>query len=185
MISDESADRHNTVVMKNAWILKHYKANPIVAYMHETQGDWMRPPDPDHIIGTSKIWWEEDKLYGSVTFETEDVNPLAEKIWKKVQNGTLRMASVGFIPHKMPVRGVTDLGEDEDIRYWKQSKSVELIEWSIVHIGSNRNAVKKSYDSYLRGCIEEPQEKEIPEKKLTEVQIKAAHIRSRRQLVNS
>lgn len=182
VISDPSPDRHRTVIAKNAWILDHYQNNPIVAYMHETERGILDAPNPDLIIGTSEVWWDGDRLMGKVFFEPATDNAFAEKIWKKVKNKTLRMASVGFIPLEDPVRGKRELSQDPNIYYWTQDRTIELIEWSIVHIGSNRNALSRGLDNYIGHLEEVPAQEEHTPHIPTETEIKAARIRARRQL---
>lgn len=134
VISTETADTYGTVFKMSGWNLERYEKNPIVAYGHRTWSD-----NPDMIIGTSEVFVDGEQLIGKVRFESEEVNPTAEKIWKKVQNGTLRMASIGA----NPIRGHwgdEKLGEDKDLIYFDES---ELLEWSIVPLGSNPDALKR------------------------------------------
>lgn len=138
VISTETVDTYGTVFMADGWDLTRYSQNPIVAYGHRTWSD-----DPDMIIGTSEVRIENKQLIGKVRFEAEDVNPTAEKIWRKVQAGTLRMASVGANPIEWRW-GVFDNGENPDVLYFVRS---ELFEWSIVPIGSNPDALKRSKQS--------------------------------------
>ena len=134
VISTEAVDTYGTVFKITSWDLERYQRNPIVCYGHRT---W--DGNPDMIIGTSEVYIEGEQLIGKVRFEIEDVNPTAEKIWKKVQNGTLRMASIGANPKKGHW-GDEKLGEDRDVIYFDET---ELLEWSIVPIGSNPDALKR------------------------------------------
>lgn len=134
VISTEAVDTYGTVFKMDGWNLERYAKNPIVCYGHRT---W--DGNPDMIIGTSEVRVDGQELVGKVRFETEDINPIAEKIWKKVQGGTLRMASIGANP-KRGHWGDEKLGEDKDVIYFDE---VELLEWSIVPIGSNPDALKR------------------------------------------
>lgn len=134
VISTEAVDTYGTVFKISGWNLERYQKNPIVCYGHRS---W--DGNPDMIIGISEVFIEGEQLIGKVRFETEDVNPTAEKIWKKVQNGTLRMASIGANPTRGHW-GDEKLGEDKDVIYFDES---ELLEWSIVPIGSNPDALKR------------------------------------------
>ena len=58
----------------------------------------------------------------------------AEKIFKKVKAGTLKAVSVGFIPKKSHREG--------DVIVYDE---MELIEFSIVNLPSNPNAVKRGF----------------------------------------
>ena len=84
VISNATKDRHGTVLNPKKWDLKNYRKNPVVAYAHNIYGGLFAEPNPDMLLGSSKVTIEGDELIGAVTFETEDVNPLAEKIFKKI-----------------------------------------------------------------------------------------------------
>ena len=96
IISTNAKDRHGTVLNVKKWNLKNYKKNPIVGYAHDIYGGMCSSPDPDKIIGTGKVYLEDDLLMGEVTFEPADINEFAEKILKNVDFGTLRATSLGF-----------------------------------------------------------------------------------------
>jgi len=145
VISTGTVDSHGTVIPIKAWSFDRYIKNPIVSYMH----NW-RNQNPDYIIGTSEIKVDGDKIIAVVKFEPEDINPLAEKIYQKVKAGTLRMASVGFKPINWHF-GVEKNGEDPDILYFDE---VELLEWSIVPVGSNPDAFKRMND-FIETCNKE------------------------------
>lgn len=138
VISTEAPDSHGTVFKMSGWDLKRYENNPIVFYAHNSASE-----NPDMIIGTSELRIENNQLIGVVTFEDADVNPIAEKVWRKVQAGTLRMASIGANPKKGRY-GDEKLGENRDLIYFEEH---ELYEWSIVPLGSNPDAMKRSDDN--------------------------------------
>ena len=134
IISTEAIDSYDTVFKIDGWDLQRYINNPIVAYGHRTYSD-----NPDMIIGTSSVFIENNQLIGKVRFEEADVNPTAETIWKKVQAGTLRMASVGANVKEWRY-GDAEKGENPGVVYFTRT---ELYEWSIVPIGSNPDALKR------------------------------------------
>jgi HK97 family phage prohead protease len=135
VISSEAVDSYDTVFRMDGWDLNDYTRNPIVCYQHRSNSD-----DPDNIIGTSTLRIEDDQLIGIVTFENADVNPKAEKIFRKVQNGTLKMASIGA--RVLDARfGDEKKGENKDVLYFTRQK---LMEWSIVSVGSNPDAHKRN-----------------------------------------
>jgi HK97 family phage prohead protease len=135
VISSEAVDTYDTVFRIDGWDLNDYTRNPIVCYQHRSNSD-----DPDNIIGTSTLRIEDDQLIGRVTFENADVNPKAEKIFRKVQNGTLKMASIGA--RVLDARfGDEKKGENKDVLYFTRQK---LMEWSIVSVGSNPDAHKRN-----------------------------------------
>lgn len=135
VISTEATDTYGTVFKADGWDLTRYNNNPIVAYGHRT---W--DGNPDMIIGTSQVRLEGNQLIGKVRFESAEINPMAEKIWQKVQAGTLRMASIGANPLEYRW-GKFDEGENPDVLYFIRQ---ELLEWSIVPVGSNPEALQRS-----------------------------------------
>lgn len=138
VISTESVDNHGTVFLASGWKLDRYNQNPIVMYGHAHTSE-----DPNAIIGTGEVFLEDNKLIGRVTFEPGDINPKAETLWRKVQNNTIRMASVGAIPQEGHW-GIKEAGEDPDVLYFTRQ---DLLEWSIVPIGSNRDALKRNAEA--------------------------------------
>lgn len=151
VISTEAVDSYGTVFRAEGWDLKRYMANPIVCFQHRSSSD-----NPDMILGTSEVRIENNQLIATVTFESAADNALAEKVWRKVQNGTLRMASVGANPTRGHW-GERAAGEDPEVLYFD---SAELYEWSIVSMGSNPDALKRNQESMeaIRASIQ----KEIP-----------------------
>lgn len=135
-ISSEDVDSYNTVFRSEGWETEQYMRNPVVAYNHN-----IHDPNPDNIIGTTeRIWKEGTQLLAEVRFEDAETNPLAEKVYRKVQNGTLRMASINATIEKYHL-GKRDAGEDPDVVYFDKQR---LMEWSIVSVGSNPEAFKRN-----------------------------------------
>lgn len=135
IISDASKDRHGTILDPGSWKLDNFKKNGVFSYQHNIHEEI----NPDFVLGPATAYIEGDKLIGRATFEREDINPLAEKIFKKVKAGTLKSVSVGFLP-------------GEEIEYGDDIilKNNELLEFSIVNIPSNPNAVKRSANNKNR-----------------------------------
>lgn len=150
IISTEAVDTYDTVFKIDGWDLTRYQRNPVVLYGHKSYSD-----NPDMVIGTSEVRVEGNLLIGVVTFEDAEVNPLAEKVWRKVQNGTLNMASIGANPIEWRW-GDFDKGENPDVFYFVRQ---ELLEWSIVPIGSNPDALKRGIESLeeIRASIKKPE----------------------------
>lgn len=149
VISTSAKDRHGTRLNMNNWELSHYNRNPIVGYQHNLFGDMCNPPSPDDVLGVGRAWLEGGKLIGSVRFDPPEVNPLAEKIFRKILLGSLRATSVGFKPIKAPDGTYGRWGEgDEAERGANQTfyfHGQELLEFSIVNIPSNPEALARSF----------------------------------------
>lgn len=138
VISSEAVDSYGTVFRLSGWDLKRYNQNPLVGYNHQ-----IFSTDPDNIIGRSEVFIEDDKLVGRVFFEDAETNPKAEKIMRKVFNGTLNMASVGAMINEAHWGKRSD-NEDPEILYFTNQ---ELYEWSVVTVGANPDAIKRSMET--------------------------------------
>lgn len=173
VISTEAVDTYGTVFKLSGWDLERYHKNPIVFYAHKSYSD-----NPDMVIGTSEVFVDGEQLVGRVRFEDAETNPVADKIWKKVQAGTLRMASIGA----NPVRGHwgdEKLGEDKDVIYFDESI---LLEWSIVPLGSNPDALKREVEIIETLRAEKAKEIEVVD---VEVATPSLNIREREYLLNN
>ncbi len=153
-LSNELPDRYDTIIPFEMWNFDNYNENPILAYNHYTGTD-----NPDNIIGSGRIEIDEKnkKIYGFPQFEPAEINKKAAKIEKKVNHGTLRAVSVGFIPIEAGHWGVESDDENPNIYYFGQ---VELVEFSIVDIPANPQALKQSLA--MRSFLEDT--KQIKEK---------------------
>ena len=149
VISDASIDRHGTILSIEQWELANFGANGIVGFQHEVYGSWDGKSNPDQVIGKGTVFIEGTQLIGKVEFEPENINALAEKILQKVAFGTLKATSVGFMP--------LEPGEFKDVEVddgtgKKVIKSIfhygrrDLLEFSIVTIPSNANALQRAMD---------------------------------------
>jgi HK97 family phage prohead protease len=135
VISSESTDTYDTVFVAAGADFTRYNTNPIVAYGHRTWSD-----NPDMILGTSEVRQEGLFTIGKVTFEDAETNPTADKVFRKVQKKTLRMASIGANILEWRYGDETK-GESKTTIYFTRW---ELLEWSIVPIGSNKDALVRS-----------------------------------------
>ena len=149
VISNESRDRHKTIIPLKSWDLDGFTKTPIAGWSHEVYGGGLfSKPDPDNFIGRwDNIRVDGNELVGDLTFEDKETNPLADKLLNKVRNGTLNAVSVGFIP------GDGHYGEKDDkeqrggARETYYYDSAELTEVSLVGIPSNTDARKKALEN--------------------------------------
>ncbi len=130
IVSEGSIDAHGSILSPGGWDLNRFKKNGVFSYQHNLHGE----TNPDYVLGPATAYLEGNQLIGRATFETEDINPLAEKIYRKVRNGTLKAVSVGFIGKRSHL--------EKDIVVFDE---MELLEFSIVNIPSNPNAVKRNF----------------------------------------
>lgn len=153
VISDDSKDRHNTILSPDGWVLDAYNRNGVVGYMHNIfGGDMCEGPDPDMVIAKGVVKPENNQLIGITTFEPKEINENAEKIFRKLLFGSLSSCSVSFTELE---RGAFGQGEqaaggvDETYFFGKR----ELLEYSVVNIPSNRNAQKRYMRQHASGAL--------------------------------
>lgn len=141
--SDFSKDRHGTRLSPTGWNLDNFNANPIIAYMHNAYGDSLcLAPNPDDIIGKGRAYMDGEELMIDITFEPAEINPTAEKVFRKMLFGSLNACSVGFIGHSGHWgEGDEARGATNETYYYDEQ---ELLEVSIVNIPSNPNALRRS-----------------------------------------
>lgn len=135
VMSTEAIDRHGDIVEQDSWKLEHFLKNPAFFWGHRSNdfplGKWI-----DIRLEADPEMPGKKMLVGTAEFAVE-VHPDIQRAWDHVVRGDLNMVSVGFIPH------VVDYDEKADAFVLK---SCELIECSLVGIGSNRRAMVKSED---------------------------------------
>lgn len=141
--SDFSRDRYKTVLNQDNWQLKDYNRNGIIAYQHDTYNS-----DPDRIIGKGRAFMELDskgknRLMIEIEFEPAEMNELADKVYKKLQFGTLNAVSVGFRPIGKGTWGKGDEGPGQPNETYYYAGQ-ELLEVSVVNIPANPNALRRS-----------------------------------------
>ena len=153
VFSDESRDSYGTVLPVKGWDLTLFNKMGVALYNHSSYGN-----DPDNVIGTARAWVEGNKLLGEITFEKEELNPKAEKVFQKVLAGTLKGCSVGFRPLE---RGTWGEGEEsysgKTPTYYYGKRA--LVEISITPMPANSNArvrsnVSPEGESELSGELE-------------------------------
>lgn len=158
--STPSTDRDGDVTNSKGWRLENYKNNPVIGYQHQVVSHGLCiAPDPDDIIGIGKNLRVNEKghLLVDIQFEDKETNPKAEKIFRKVLNGTLNAVSVGFIPvanenGELSRKGIEEMGEDPGANYLFGQ---ELLEISVVNVPANPDAVaiRKGIKSQTAGAI--------------------------------
>lgn len=133
VMSTQTVDRHGDIVDQNSWMLDHFMSNPAFFLQHDADefpiGKWLTETvkleaDPDNL--------GHMRLIGTAEFRTKYED--AARAFDHVVEGDLNMVSVGFIPHRIDY----DETKDAFVLY-----DCELLECSLVGIGSNRGALAK------------------------------------------
>lgn len=121
LVSDETVNSYGFKVLTNGIDTKRFETNPIMLYMHERA----------NIIGRwENIRKENGQLFADAVFDIED--PTAKEIAGKVERGFLKSASIGITKANL---------KDSVVN------GCELMEISIVDIGSNSNALRLYNDT--------------------------------------
>jgi len=133
-----TVDRDGDVIFPAGGILTNFRKNPISLFMHNA---FDVPPAkllPDTIRSNTK------EMTGDVQFDIVN-DPFAKFLFDKYIDGYLSAGSIRFIPiefdTEIAIEGQTGFG----IKVW------ELIEFSLVTIPSNTQALRKEYDEARQG----------------------------------
>lgn len=149
VFSDETRDTYGTVFTASGWVLDRFDKNGIALFNHNAYSS-----DPNMAIGSARAWVEGKKLLGEITFETKDINPLAETVFRKFLAGTYKGVSIRYIPIENGKWGEgSEALEGKNPTYYIGKR--ELVEISVVPIPSNKNALVRSYEAETSTELEE------------------------------
>lgn len=141
ILSDSSLNRHGFRVLTSGVNLEQFMKNPIMLWMHGRA--WGRK---DEVLPLGH--WQDIKVEGdeisAIPFFSDD-DDFAMSIYKKVEEGTIRMASAGLDPLE-----TSEMPDDmlPGQRWASVTKSM-MLEASIVDMGSNDNACALYKDGAL------------------------------------
>lgn len=145
--STGTVDSYGTVLPVSGWDLSRFAKNGVIGYQHNIYSS----ADPDNVIGKGVAFVEGDALIVRIEFEPADLNPKAEKIFRKIEFGSIAAVSVGFAPTAPGHWGKRSDGEDPDVYYYNGQA---LLEVSVVNVPANPDATKRSIDEE-RAALEE------------------------------
>lgn len=121
VISTGDQDRHGTVISPAGGDVKAFMRNPVVLYNHEY----------GQVIGRALgIEVKGGKMIAQMEFDEAD--PVASEVKRKVEDGFISAASIGFM--------VKEWTFDEENDQFKILQW-ELVEFSVVSVPSNRDAL--------------------------------------------
>ena len=169
--SDGTRDSYGTVLNPKGWDLERFNNNPIIGYQHKVYGGMDDTQNPDNVIGKGHAYVDGDKLMVDIEFEPAEINELADKVWKKLQWGSLNGVSVGFVSKGKGAFGTGDQGPGEPNETYYYAGQ-ELVEISVVNIPANPNALKNAMKDEVdrlaeerKAALEEKKPKPEPEPK--------------------
>ena len=125
VLSDETPDRMDDVIMSDGWQLSNFKRNPIALFGHRS----------DFPIGKWKNLRVDDKqLRGDLELAPQGTSQRIDEIRALVDAGILKAVSVGFRPVESAPRKESKSGGV----FWTKA---ELVETSLVSVPANPNAL--------------------------------------------
>ena len=158
VISTQAANGHGFRTRTAGIDLTDFNNNPLLLWMHK------RPTGESTTEVLPLGYWDDiqlngEELSGVPVFDASDA--FAMKIYNKVENGTIRMASAGLKPKPDGFRE-----QDDELWLWESS----LFEASLCDIGSNKEALAVSLynadaelvtlnDVYTKTKIDKPMSK--------------------------
>jgi HK97 family phage prohead protease len=111
------------------WDLNNYNKGGSVLWGH----DYRRTPE--HVVAAPIATWQEgEALKSRAKFTTREVNPIGFMVHQLIEYGALRSASVGFLPKEWRI-------VDDDGRMGYDFEKLELLEWSVVPVPANPEAL--------------------------------------------
>lgn len=134
-------------LMKNdagsGMLFEHYANNPVVFFEHALYAAYLMPigTSRDPKTGELKLSVTKTKAAAKVWFNETD---LAQQAFQMVRSGNLQAASIGYIPDFTKTDRVIVEDQPELTRAYYHVHEFELVEWSIVGVPADPNALKKS-----------------------------------------
>jgi hypothetical protein len=138
VITDESVDGDKQIILAKSIDFSRFQKNPIVTYGH----NWYSPP-----IGKS-LWqkkvgnsWKAKTQYASRPDSIDSKDWMPDKIWHLVKSGFLPGKSIGGVAKFRSIEK-SDVEQNPEFTGAKEiSESVHILEYSVVPIQCNVNAV--------------------------------------------
>lgn len=168
--STDSVDSYDEIVEQD-WDLDRYKANPVVLWNHNRGAMSAASPDAALPIGVaSNVAVKNGELLATLSFVDAAANPIAERIWQGVKQGSLRAVSVGFRPRSVR----QEKRDGKDIIVLSQN---ELHEISVVPIPANPDAVARAkaleeLRAFARDSVSKPAADEAQETTMADENVK-------------
>lgn len=152
MPSTEGEDRDHDILLAAGAQLDHFRKNPVVLYAHDYADlPVARANTIEAIPGTG--------LKSTIQFPPKGIYAKADTVHGLWAGGFLNAASVGFIANKWEARPGPngELPKDEfDSWWWPYGKiftSWELLEFSIVPVPANADALRLGFGMSKRGRV--------------------------------
>jgi len=127
-ISTPTVDREGDRLLPN-WELNNFQKGGSVLWGHDSR------TTPHHVIAAPMATWQEgDALKSRAKFTPAEINPTGFMVHQLIEFGALRSSSVGFLPKEWKII-------DDTARYGYDFEKLELLEWSVVPVPANPEAL--------------------------------------------
>lgn len=164
IITTKSTDRDDDIVYPKGLDTSNFMKNPVVLFAHD-----QRNLPVGKAIGINRT---KDSIEAEVEFLPEGVDEVADKVYTLVDLGFLKGASIGFKPTEY------DYVEERGVYGGYDITKSELLEFSIVPVPSNPEALAKSYEEgnkflrkWAKDILDYKEEKEVKEEKPVEEEV--------------
>ena len=128
VLSDETPDRMDDIIMSDGWDLSNFKKNPIALFNH----------NPNFVIGKWKdLRVDKKQLRGHLELAPAGTSDRIDEIRKLIEADILKAVSVGFRPVERKSRNEKDQFGFAGSIFHKS----ELVETSLVAVPANPNAL--------------------------------------------
>jgi len=143
--SDDTLDRYGEVVLPRGVDFSNFAKNAPLMAFH----DYSMWPIGKNVAGEVR----GNQLFLDAEFDSAEDDPEAEKVFRKIKSRTVKTGSIGFIPTKFITPGeATKSKADKDLfDQYAGARRIytnwEIIEFSIVPIPANPNALAAAYQA--------------------------------------
>lgn len=137
VISTGAVDRDGEIVMPEGVDIANYLRNPVVLFAHR----YHEPP----VAKAEAVWREDNAIVARFRFPDEGTYDFADTVRRLWSSGFLNAVSVGFIPRERDGNVITK---------W------ELLEFSIVPVPANQEALRRIFAPGRMAADKEPEEPE-------------------------
>lgn len=128
LLSDESLNSQDTIIMTDGIRLDRFLANPVMFYNHD--------PSKGVVGKWENVRKEDGKLYGTPVFDVQ--HDLGRMLQRQVDDGFVRGASIGI--------GSVEFDYNPEDSKSQKVIGCELVEVSVCDIPSNKNTLQFYYD---------------------------------------
>jgi len=144
IVSTESLDRDGDIIVAEGINLDEYRKNPVILWMHNHFSPIAKAED---------VAVKNGQLEALIQFPPEGVDMESDRVYGLIKAGVLNATSIGFIP------GEWTAMDPERPYGGRKYLTSEMYEFSIVSVGSNRDALVIERDH--KGALTSEEQSEL------------------------